>query len=50
MLTSKIAIHNAVVTMWPDFEVKACRFRLGQRWWREIQSLGLGKQHGKERI
>jgi hypothetical protein len=41
------AIHNAVTTVWPGLEVKACRFHLGQSWWRKIQSLGLSKQYGK---
>ena len=35
------AIHNAVTTVWPGCEVKACRFHLGQSWWWKIQSLGL---------
>jgi len=44
------AIHNAVTTVWPDFEVKACRFHLEQSWWRKIvQSLGLSKQYGKKK-
>jgi len=42
------AIHNAVTTVWPGLEVKACRLRLGQGWWRKIQSLGLSKQYGKK--
>ena len=42
------AIHNAVTTVWPGLEVKACRFHLGQSWWRKIQSLGLSKQCGKK--
>jgi hypothetical protein len=42
------AIQNAVITMLPGCEVKACRFRLGQSWWRKIQSLGLSKQYGKK--
>jgi len=42
------AIHNAVTTVWPDLEVKACRFHLGQSWWRKIQPLGLSKQYGKK--
>jgi len=42
------AIHNAVTTVWPGLEVKACRFNLGQRWWRKMQSLGLTKQYGKK--
>jgi len=41
-------IHNAVTTVWPGLEVKACRFYLGQSWWRKIQSLGLSKHYGKK--
>jgi len=29
-------------------EVEACRFHLGQGWWRRTQSLGLIKQYGKK--
>jgi hypothetical protein len=47
MLTSKI-LHNAVTTVWPGCEVKACRFHLGQRWWRKIKSLGLNQRYGKK--
>ena len=39
-------IHSAVTTVWPGLEVKACRFYLGQSWWRKIQSSGLSKQYG----
>jgi hypothetical protein len=42
------AIYNAVKTVWPGLEVKACRFHLGQSWWRKMQSLGLSKQYGKK--
>ena len=42
------AIHNAVTTVWPCCEAKACCFHLGQSWWRKIQSLELSKQYGKE--
>ena len=41
------AIHKAVTTVWSSLEVEACRFKLGQSWWRKIHSLGLGKQYGK---
>ena len=34
--------------MWPDCEVKACHFHLGQCWRRKIQSLGFSKQYGKK--
>ena len=42
------AIHNAVTTVWPGCEVKACLLQLGQSWWRKIQSVGLSMQYGKE--
>jgi hypothetical protein len=42
------AIHNAVTTVWPGLEVKACRFHLAHSLWRKIQSLGLSKQYGKK--
>ena len=42
------AVHNAVTTVWPGLEVKACRFHLGQSWWRKIQSLGLSRQYRKK--
>jgi hypothetical protein len=42
------AIHNAVKTVWPGLEVKACLFYLGQSWWRKILSLGLSKQYGNK--
>ena len=42
------AIHNAVTSVWPGCEVKACRFHLGQSCWRKIQSLGLSRQCGKK--
>jgi hypothetical protein len=41
-------IFNAVTTVWPGCEVKACRFHLGQSWWRKAQSLGLRKHYGKK--
>ena len=42
------AIHNAMTTVWPGLEVKACRLHLGKSWWWVIQSLGLSKQYGKK--
>ena len=41
-------IHNKVTTVWPGLEFKASRFRLGQSWWRKIQSLGLSMQYVKK--
>jgi hypothetical protein len=34
--------------VWPGLEVKACRFHVGQSWWRKMQSLVLSKQCGKK--
>jgi hypothetical protein len=42
------AFHNALTTVWPGCEVKACCFHLGQSWWRKRQSLGLTKQYGRK--
>ena len=42
------AIHNAVKTVWPGLEVKACRFHLEHNSWLKLQSLGLSKQYGKK--
>jgi hypothetical protein len=30
------AIHNAVTRVWQSCEDRACRFHLGQSWWRKI--------------
>ena len=46
----RTAINNAAATAWPGYEVKACPFHLGQRWWRKIQSLGLKQAVWKERV
>ncbi|KAK7590400.1 hypothetical protein V9T40_002013 [Parthenolecanium corni] len=35
------AIHIAVSQVWPQTNVRGCRFHLGQSWWRKIQSAGL---------
>jgi len=41
-------IHKAVTTVWSGLEVEACRFHLGQSWWRKIQYIELSKQYRKE--
>jgi len=41
-------LHNAVTTVWPDLEVKACRLHFGQSCWRKMQSLELSKMYGKK--
>jgi hypothetical protein len=43
-LGMNVFIHNAVTTVWPSCEVKACRFHLGHSWWRKIKSFGINKQ------
>jgi len=42
------ANHNAVTTCGQAWKIKACRFHLGQSWWRKVQSLGLSRQYGKK--
>ncbi|XP_016663060.1 uncharacterized protein LOC107884772 [Acyrthosiphon pisum] len=37
------AIHSAVADVFPNAQIRGCRFHLGQSWWRKIQSLGLTK-------
>lgn len=41
----EIAIHTAVLKVWPNMQVKGCRFHLGQAWYRKIQSLGLSNNY-----
>jgi len=35
------AIHTAVYAVWPEINLRGCRFHLGQSWWRKIQDLKL---------
>lgn len=35
------AIHIAVREVWPNADVRGCRFHLGQSWWRRMQAIGL---------
>jgi hypothetical protein len=42
------AVQNAVTTVWPGLEVKACRLHLRQRWWRKMQYLGRSKHYGEK--
>jgi len=44
------AIHNAVTTVWPGCEVKACRFHLGQSWWRKMQYLRLSNSMERKNL
>lgn len=37
----EIAIHKALIYMWPNTVINGCRFHLHQAWYRKIQSLGL---------
>lgn len=38
---------TVVKEFFPDVIIKACRFHLGQSWWRKIQNLGLSKEFKK---
>jgi len=44
------AIHSAVTTLWPNCGVKACRFHLGQSWWRKNKIFGTQQAVWKERL
>ena len=44
------AIHNAVTTVWPGCEVKACRFHLGQSWWQKNTIFGTQQAVWRERL
>jgi len=39
------AIHNSILSVWPEINIKGCRFHLGQRWWWKIQNLGLTNEY-----
>jgi len=39
------AIHNSILSVWPEINIKGCRFHLGQSWWRKIQNLGLTNEY-----
>jgi hypothetical protein len=45
------SIHNAVTMLRPGCEVKACRFHLGQSWWRGKKTIFVTQQAvWKERL
>ena len=37
------AIHLAAQQVWPQIDVRGCRFHLGQNWWRAIQKFHLAE-------
>ena len=43
----EVAIHTALLTVWPQINIKSCRFHLGQNWWRKIQNVGLSSDYKK---
>ncbi|KAL4135482.1 hypothetical protein QTP88_007088 [Uroleucon formosanum] len=47
LVTVLNAIHTAIKDVWPTTNLKACRFHLGQAWFRKMQSLGLAKPYMK---
>ena len=44
-LDFEIAVHEAVLSIWPNVLIKACQFHLGQAWYRKIQNLGLSGEY-----
>ncbi|KAF0748606.1 Uncharacterized protein FWK35_00023566 [Aphis craccivora] len=43
----EVAIHTALLTVWPQINIKGCRFHQGQNWWRKIQNVGLSSDYKK---
>lgn len=41
------SIHNALLEVWPQIEIKGCIFHLCQSWWRKIQKIGLATEYSK---
>lgn len=41
-------IHKALHRVWPEAEVKGCRFHLAQSWWRYIQKVRLTKTYQED--
>jgi hypothetical protein len=39
------AMHNAVLSTFPNTSIMCCRFHLGQNFWKKIQSLGLSPMY-----
>jgi len=39
------AIHYSILSVWPETNIKGCRFHLGQSWWRKIQNSGLTNEY-----
>jgi len=39
------AIHYSILSVWPETNIKGCRFHLGQSWWWKIQNLGLTNEY-----
>lgn len=41
----ELAIHSAIREVFPNSNIKGCRFHLGQSWWRKIQEFGLAVEY-----
>ena len=41
----EVAMHNAVLSVFPNARIDCCHFHLGQSWWRKIQKLGLSAEY-----
>ena len=38
-------LYNVLKEMYPDAQLKCCRFHLAEAWWRKIQSVGLSNEY-----
>jgi hypothetical protein len=38
-------MHNGLMSVFPACKTDCCRFHLAQRWWREIQTVGLSSEY-----
>jgi len=44
----EVGLRRACLTAWPLTSLLACRFHLGQAWWRKIQALGLANDYKQD--